>query len=276
MDLIFVVPEREPHPITGLVAHRFECGRRYSEYYLFYPSLRGSPAEGVEIKRNRKGTAWIVLPNGHWKLIVLQGHYMTKGRWATEYKGLYVSQLLAPQEVQVLTNMTWRSRGGGLGASLLVLAVPKDIDPRTPLARVLVTESWEQEGSRLVLADGSLVEDVPVDDWEIGPSLDQLLSEKRRELEALEESIEAKQKLKAELDETLVSLKQEEREALQRLLPLRREERELEEKVRELKLTAESEKLIRQLKRLWFNLRAGAPTVILREVLHEMFKEVDL
>jgi len=182
VGLIFTVPDREPHPITGLVAHRFECGR-YSEYYLFHPTLRAKPCEGVEIKRNKRNTAWIILPNGRWRLLVLQGNYATKGWRATGcYSGLYVSQVLAPPEVQVLTEMSWLSRSGDLGASLLVLAAPKDIDPRTPLARVLVTERRGQKGYRLVLVDGSLVEDFPVD-WEIGASLDQLLSEKERGLE---------------------------------------------------------------------------------------------
>jgi hypothetical protein len=43
-----------------------------------------------------------------------------------------------------------------------------------------------------------------------------------------------------------------------------------------VRLTAEHEVLIKQLERLWANLRAGAPSIILQEVLHEIFSEVGL
>jgi len=202
---------------------------------------------------------------------------MSHGRWADSYKGYYVIEAICPPEGQILTNMSWSSRGGGLGATLLVMAVPRDIDPRTPIARIRVDVSWEETSTRVVLADGTTVEDIG--DFEVSVSLDDLLSEKKRDLELLRGEIERTQSHLEELRQRVAEFKEMEREltrASSRLFSLRREERKLKERIRELKLTAESDKLIKQLKRLWFNLRAGAPSIILQEVLHEIFSEVGL
>jgi len=155
-EFVYKVPDREPTAPSKFIAIQFHCGRFRSKYFLFDPSLRGRRATNVRIFRSRRGTAYIVRPGGDLALLVLEGSRMTGGYWFGSVTGHYITKVLAPQE-WVLQNITWRSRGGGLSATLLILAVPVDLKEPIKLAKILIKLSAERGEERVLLSNGAVL-----------------------------------------------------------------------------------------------------------------------
>ncbi len=162
-DLVFKLPENlEIHPLTGLIAYRFQVGRIISPYFLFDPSLKGKYCYNISIKKNKRGTAWVVRPGGDKTLIVLKGVYTQIRDQSPVIQGYFVSKILRPN---IIFNESWKSYDNDLGYSLSILAV-SPIPPETPIAEIDIIEPNNQIGKRILLANGKIIEPLSQEDAE--------------------------------------------------------------------------------------------------------------
>ncbi len=165
-DLIFRLPENlETHPLTGLIAYRFRFDRLISPWFLFDPSLRGRYLYDIEIKKNKRGSAWLVHAGGDKALIVLRGIYTQIGEQPPQISGYYVSRVLTPEK-SIIFQDSWKSYDNDLGYSLVILALPSDTPAETPIAEIEVIEPNDEIGKRILLASGKTIEPLTKEDLE--------------------------------------------------------------------------------------------------------------
>jgi len=130
----------------------FAVGRKHSKYYLFNPVFVNQFIRNVTIRPNQKQSAFIIEPNGNQRLVVLQGGRMSRGKWADEYSGYYVVDILAKE--YLIEEKYWTSHGGGLSATLAVFALPMSLNP-IPLAKIKKRLTAEETATFILYSDGS-------------------------------------------------------------------------------------------------------------------------
>jgi len=130
----------------------FAVGRKRSKYYLFNPVFVNQYVRNATIKANRTASAFIIEPGGNQRLVVLQGGRMSRGKWADEFTGYYVVDILAKE--YLIEEKYWTSSGGGLSATLAVFALPMSLNP-TPLAKIKRRLTAEETGTFILYSDGT-------------------------------------------------------------------------------------------------------------------------
>ena len=77
---------------------------------------------------------------------------MSRGKWADEYSGYYVVDILAKE--YLIEEKYWTSHGGGLSATLAVFALPMSLNP-IPLAKIKKRLTAEETATFILYSDGS-------------------------------------------------------------------------------------------------------------------------
>lgn len=122
--------------------------------FLIHRSLKGAKLVNVQVAGEGE---YRVLPGGPYAILVIEGKYQSKGKWASEYYGHYFEQIYEHPALRVLELRRCYSSGGGQGGKIAVLALDlsKVGDQPVPIARIRVRLSSVEEGCRVLYSDGS-------------------------------------------------------------------------------------------------------------------------
>ncbi|MEM1909082.1 MAG: hypothetical protein QXT79_06905 [Thermofilaceae archaeon] len=123
--------------------------------FLIHKSLDGKKLVNVRVEGERDVK---ILPDGKYAILVLEGRYQSKGKWATEYFGYYFSKIYEHPALRVLDFRRTYSGGGGQGGVIAVIALDLDLlQEPIPIAKINVRLSSTEEGYRILFTNGSSV-----------------------------------------------------------------------------------------------------------------------
>jgi len=151
-------------PDGRFMVTRVPCGRKDSIIFLIHKSLQGKPLVGVNVQKTSKGTAWKIMPNGHYAVLVIKGNLQTRGRWAPSIHGYYGDLIQHSDGVIVMYSDSWCSGGGGLRAKTHVIAIDlQKIQKPIPIARILVPVSDRDTEYRVLFSNGIVLPEEALD-----------------------------------------------------------------------------------------------------------------
>lgn len=160
--LIFYGPTRgDKTPDGRYIIYRPTSFRAVGPVILVDSRLAGKETVGVRVEKSVKGTAWKILPGGNYVVLHIVGNYMTRGRWAPEYSGIYMPKLYNEEIEKIGGIILWsycgRSGGGGLGGCTHLIAVPTSIQKPIPIGEVEVAETAKQIGRYVMYSNGLML-----------------------------------------------------------------------------------------------------------------------
>ncbi|MEM4454700.1 MAG: hypothetical protein QXT28_08335 [Thermofilaceae archaeon] len=129
--------------------------RASTRSFLIHKSLAGKKLVNVRVEGERDVK---ILPDGKYAILVLEGRYQSKGKWATEYFGYYFSKIYEHPAIRILDFRRTYSGGGGQGGVITVIALDLDLlQEPIPIAKIHVRLSSTEEGYRILFTNGTTV-----------------------------------------------------------------------------------------------------------------------
>jgi len=164
----YAIKTSDMTPDGRYYVYRPRCFRAMGPVILYHKDLVDKPLVGVRVEKTVKGTAWKILPGGNYVVLAIQGSYMSRGKWAPSIQGFFIEEVYVSERdgAIILWNARSMSSGGGLGETLLIVALPMTLSRPIMLAKGLVTsERWtrrEDVKTWYLFSNGIAVDDLSI------------------------------------------------------------------------------------------------------------------